>query len=89
MTKYLIHVQLQNADKQALLDLDKEMKNASFVLNNNSLATNLGVIQRSGEYSISSKKAMEDISVAIANAVGKTGYKFKFTIMKEKIAYVV
>lgn len=79
MTTFIATIQLQQADNKDYQVLDKEMKKENFITGK------VGTGIRLAEFSYRGATSIQHVINAVLRAAEKTGKKFSFTVMKEKL----
>lgn len=87
MPSFIATIELKDVTASEFERLDSKLQSASFVCNRKDSIDIKQRRNRSGEYvKRGNNMTLNDVSSLLANTLYKTGRKYSFTIIKEKVA---
>ncbi|HEX3023723.1 MAG TPA: hypothetical protein VHP12_00810 [Chitinophagaceae bacterium] len=87
MTSFIATIELKDVTASEFEHLDSTLQSASFVCNRKDSINFQQRRNRSGEYIKRGKNiTLKDVSSLLINTLYKTGRKYSFTIIKDKVA---
>jgi hypothetical protein len=83
MAKFIISVELQNANEEDYTRLTREFEKASFKRERNACKSEAYVSEKS-VFSMISDITLQEINSVVSEAAAKTGKKYSFFVIKNK-----
>ena len=88
MAKFIISVELQNANEEDYTRLTREFEKASFKRERNACKSEAYVSEKS-VFSKISDITLQEINSVVSKAAAKTGKEYSFFVIKNKQSYTI